>query len=95
MSFETLVACGGTVAPWLASVTFAGPDLRTACLGSLRGTNIPAFTSPGWDIGLAVKENSRTLGDAAEDIIAAMTASGEMQALFDAHGVRYEKPAAG
>ncbi|ETI61050.1 ABC transporter substrate-binding protein [Sphingobium sp. C100] len=56
---------------------------------------LPAFTSPGWDIGLAVKENSRTLGDAAEDIIAAMTASGEMQALFDAHGVRYEKPAAG
>nr|WP_087573087.1 SMP-30/gluconolactonase/LRE family protein [Sphingomonas sp. CDS-1] len=46
VSFETLAACGGTIAPWLASVTFAGPDLRTACLGSLRGTNIPAFTSP-------------------------------------------------
>jgi gluconolactonase len=46
VSFETMAACGGTVAPWLASVTFAGPDLRTACLGSLRGTSIPAFTSP-------------------------------------------------
>lgn len=46
VSFETLSACGGRIAPWLASVTFAGPDLRTACLGSLRGTNIPAFTSP-------------------------------------------------
>lgn len=46
VSFDTLAACGGRVAPWLASVTFAGPDLRTACLGSLRGTDIPAFTSP-------------------------------------------------
>lgn len=46
VSFETLSACGGTIAPWLASVTFAGPELRTACLGSLRGISIPAFTSP-------------------------------------------------
>lgn len=46
VSFATLAACGGAVAPWLASVTFAGPDLRTACLGSLRGTNIPVFTAP-------------------------------------------------
>ena len=46
VSFETLSSCGGDIAPWLASVTFAGADLRTACLGSLRGTNIPFFTSP-------------------------------------------------
>ena len=46
VSFETLAACGGDIAPWLASVTFAGPDLSTACLGSLRGTRIPAFRSP-------------------------------------------------
>ncbi|NKJ00937.1 SMP-30/gluconolactonase/LRE family protein [Novosphingobium sp. SG707] len=46
VSFETLSACGGTVAPWLASMTFAGADLRTVCLGSLRGTTIPTFTAP-------------------------------------------------
>jgi len=46
VSFETLSACGGEIAPWLASVTFCGPDLRTACLGSLKGTSIPTFTSP-------------------------------------------------
>jgi sugar lactone lactonase YvrE len=36
----------GTIAPWMASVTFGGPDLRTVYLGSLRGTNIPYFRSP-------------------------------------------------
>ena len=56
---------------------------------------LPAFTSPGWDIGMAVKENSRTLGDAVEDILAAMGMSGELAALFAAHGVTYQKPVAG
>ena len=50
---------------------------------------LPAFTSPGWDIGIAVKENSRTLGDAVEEIMTAMAASGEIQAIFAAHGVTY------
>lgn len=44
--FETLMAASGTICPWLASVTFGGPDLRTAHLGGLRSTNIPAFESP-------------------------------------------------
>jgi ABC-type amino acid transport substrate-binding protein len=56
---------------------------------------LPAFTSPGWDIGMAVKENSRTLGDAVEEILAGLGASGELAALFTAHGVTYEKPVAG
>ncbi|WP_419722911.1 substrate-binding periplasmic protein [Sphingobium aquiterrae] len=55
---------------------------------------LPAFTSPGWDIGMAVKENSRSLGDAVEEILAGMTASGEMKALFAAHGVTYAPPLA-
>ncbi len=41
-----MLACGGTIAPWFASVTFGGPDLRTVYIGSLRGTRIPAFRSP-------------------------------------------------
>jgi sugar lactone lactonase YvrE len=36
----------GTIAPWMASVTFGGPDLRTVYLGSLMGTRIPWFRSP-------------------------------------------------
>lgn len=46
VSFETMSQAGGTLAPWLASVTFGGPDLTTAYLGSLRGTTLPYFTSP-------------------------------------------------
>jgi hypothetical protein len=30
----------------MASVTFGGPDLRTAYIGSLVGTRIPYFRSP-------------------------------------------------
>lgn len=43
---ELMLACGGTVAPWMASVTFGGPDLRTVYIGSLRGTTIPFFRAP-------------------------------------------------
>lgn len=43
---ELMLACGGTSAPWFASLTFGGPDLKTAYIGSLRGTRIPAFRSP-------------------------------------------------
>lgn len=56
---------------------------------ALRKGPLPAFASPGWDIGMAVKENSRTLGDAVEEIVTAMGASGEMKALFDRYGVTW------
>lgn len=44
--FDTLAACGGRIAPWLASLTFGGPDLRTVYLGSLKGSTIPYFRAP-------------------------------------------------
>ncbi len=43
---ELALACGGKIAPWMASVTFGGTDLSTVYIGSLRGTTIPYFTSP-------------------------------------------------
>jgi sugar lactone lactonase YvrE len=43
---ELMLASGGKVAPWFASLTFGGPDLTTCYIGSLRGTRIPYFTSP-------------------------------------------------
>lgn len=43
---QHMLAAGGTIAPWMASVTFGGPDLRTVYIGSLRGTSIPYFRSP-------------------------------------------------
>ena len=36
----------GSIAPWMASITFGGADLRTVYLGSLLGTTIPFFRSP-------------------------------------------------
>lgn len=43
---EIMAATHGTLAPWMASLTFGGPDLCTVYLGSLRGTTIPYFRSP-------------------------------------------------
>lgn len=43
---EIMMATHGTVAPWTASLTFGGADLRTLYIGSLRGTNIPYFRAP-------------------------------------------------
>jgi sugar lactone lactonase YvrE len=43
---EILAATHGTISPWMASLTFGGPDLQTVYLGSLRGTTIPYFRSP-------------------------------------------------
>ena len=46
LTTEHMQATRGTLAPWMASVTFGGPDLRTVYLGSLLGTTIPCFRSP-------------------------------------------------
>jgi gluconolactonase len=43
---DDMLKAGGTIAPWFASVTFGGPDLKTVYIGSLRGTRIPYFQSP-------------------------------------------------
>lgn len=43
---QIMQAAHGTLAPWLASLTFGGPDLKTVYLGSLQGTRIPFFRAP-------------------------------------------------
>ena len=43
---DVLFVTGQGVAPWMASVTFGGADLRTVYIGSLKGTRIPYFRSP-------------------------------------------------
>jgi sugar lactone lactonase YvrE len=43
---DVLFATGRGLAPWMASVTFGGPDLRTVYIGSLKGNHIPYFRSP-------------------------------------------------
>ena len=43
---DVLFATGQGIAPWMASVTFGGPGLRTAYIGSLKGRRIPFFQAP-------------------------------------------------
>jgi sugar lactone lactonase YvrE len=43
---EDMQRARGTIAPWMASITFGGPDLRTVYVGSLLGSRIPYFRSP-------------------------------------------------
>ena len=43
---EILFETGRGIAPWMASVTFGGPDLDTVYIGSLKGTKIPFFRAP-------------------------------------------------
>lgn len=53
MTPQIMAATKGTIAPWMASVTFGGPDLRTVYLGSLMGTTIPYFQAPVAGLPLA------------------------------------------
>jgi sugar lactone lactonase YvrE len=46
VSADDMSRARGTVAPWMASITFGGADLRTVYIGSLLGTTIPYFRSP-------------------------------------------------
>jgi gluconolactonase len=43
---DVLFATGRGIAPWMASVTFGGPDLQTVYIGSLKGRRIPFFRAP-------------------------------------------------
>jgi len=46
LTAEIMAGAAGTLAPWMASLTFGGADLQTVYLGSLRGTTLPSFRSP-------------------------------------------------
>jgi gluconolactonase len=43
---DVLFVTGQGIAPWMASVTFGGPDLQTIYIGSLKGKRIPYFRAP-------------------------------------------------
>jgi sugar lactone lactonase YvrE len=43
---ELIMATGGTTGPWLTSVTFGAPDLKSVYVGNLKGTRIGYFRAP-------------------------------------------------
>jgi polar amino acid transport system substrate-binding protein len=57
-------------------------------------TPMPGLVRQSWLIGTAVKENSRDLGYAIGKALQTLSASGEMEAIFKAHGVTYTPPLA-
>lgn len=69
-----------------AQIEAAMADLGPAGL-KRRSGHLPGMMSPGWDIGIAVKENSRNLGFAIEEQITKLSAGGGMKAIFARHGV--------
>lgn len=56
---------------------------------TVRKGPLPLMMSPGWDIGIAVKENSRNLGFALDELIEKMIAGGQMKDIFATHGVAW------
>jgi sugar lactone lactonase YvrE len=50
---EILFATGQGIAPWMASITFGGRDLKTVYIGSLRATSIPCFDAPAPGLPMA------------------------------------------
>lgn len=59
---DLALACGGEVAPWMASLTFGGPDLTNVYIGSLRGTTIPYFTAPVAGLPMVHWNETKELG---------------------------------
>ncbi|WP_338465656.1 transporter substrate-binding domain-containing protein [Novosphingobium sp. ZN18A2] len=71
-----------------AQVEAALHDMANPAVKRRKGP-LQAIMSPGWDIGIAVKDNSRTLGDALDTIVTKLIADGRMARIFAAHGVSW------
>ncbi|PXA87581.1 ABC transporter substrate-binding protein [Nostoc sp. 3335mG] len=67
--------------------TVAAPDKLTQRKGAL-----PGMFSPGWNVGIAVKDNSRDLGDRLDSVMAQLIANGKVAAIFERYGVVYRPP---
>ncbi|CAN5368399.1 transporter substrate-binding domain-containing protein [soil metagenome] len=53
---------------------------------------LPALSSPGWDIALAVKDDSRDLGDHIEGIVTDFKKDGTIDAILKKYGVTPRSP---
>lgn len=53
---------------------------------------LPALPSAGWDVGLAIKDDSRDLADALEGYVEAMRADGSIDAILARYGVSPHAP---
>lgn len=58
----------------------------------LRRGPLPALPSPGWDVGVAVKDDSRDLGDMIDGTMAGFRKDGTLDAIFARYGVTPTAP---
>jgi polar amino acid transport system substrate-binding protein len=68
---------------------FDRPDSKA----KLRTSPLPLLASDGWDIGMAVRDDSRSLGAAVEDVVSQMIEDGQLPALFSKYGVNWQAAA--
>lgn len=59
-----------------------------------RKSPLPALSSPGWDIGLAVKEDASDFGDQLKIVMAGLASDGSIDAIFRKYGVTPRAPLA-
>lgn len=55
---------------------------------------LPALPSPGWDVGVAVRDDSRDLGDAIDGMMADFRRDGTLDAILARYGVSPNAPLA-
>lgn len=55
---------------------------------------LPALSSPGWDIAIAVKDDSRDLGDQIDTLMADLRRDGTLARIFGTYGVSLQEPLA-
>ncbi|MCS6986245.1 MAG: transporter substrate-binding domain-containing protein [Sphingomonadaceae bacterium] len=59
----------------------------------LRQAPLPGLLARGWDVGLAVRDDSRDLGDALEEAVRELAQDGRLDRMFAGYGVARQPPA--
>lgn len=53
---------------------------------------MPGIVRTGWPIGIAIKHDSRDLGYELADMLSQMQSDGELAAIYEGYGVKYQPP---
>jgi ABC-type amino acid transport substrate-binding protein len=80
-----------------AMATLAQVELGQKASGRklvVRRGPFPGLAKQGWDIGIAVKTDSRDLGYKLEDVIAGLMADGAIAGIFATYGITHVPPGA-
>jgi polar amino acid transport system substrate-binding protein len=82
-------AVAGVLAPRSAIEADLGPDRAAYAITAI---SMPGVQLQSWDIGMAVKENSRDLAVAVGDILTGLMTEGTVNGIFADYGLTYNPP---